>query len=63
MVSRGANSDQDVISIVQGTGSTTPDAENGAGSSVVAGNIHEATTTKFSFNAQTEEYGDMFKRH
>ena len=29
--------------------------------SVVAGKIRESDDLKFGFNAQTEEYGDMFK--
>ncbi|NNK15996.1 MAG: chaperonin GroEL [Sulfitobacter sp.] len=37
-------------------------AENaGVDSSVVAGKIRESDDLKFGFNAQTEEYGDMFK--
>jgi len=28
---------------------------------VVAGKVRESTNTTFGFNAQTEEYGDMFK--
>jgi chaperonin GroEL len=37
-------------------------AENaGVDGSVVAGKIRESTDPKFGFNAQTEEYGDMFK--
>ncbi|MDR9394244.1 MAG: chaperonin GroEL [Roseovarius sp.] len=36
-------------------------AENaGVDGSVVAGKIRESNDTKFGFNAQTEEYGDMF---
>jgi len=36
-------------------------AENsGVDGSVVAGKIRESDDTKFGFNAQTEEYGDMF---
>jgi len=33
----------------------------GVDGSVVAGKIREAADLKFGFNAQTEEYGDMFK--
>jgi chaperonin GroEL len=33
----------------------------GVDGSVVAGKIRESTDLKFGFNAQTEEYGDMFK--
>jgi chaperonin GroEL len=33
----------------------------GVDGSVVAGKVRESTDPKFGFNAQTEEYGDMFK--
>ena len=37
-------------------------AENaGVDGSVVAGKVRESSDPKFGFNAQTEEYGDMFK--
>jgi chaperonin GroEL len=37
-------------------------AENaGVDGSVVAGKVRESSDAKFGFNAQTEEYGDMFK--
>jgi chaperonin GroEL len=37
-------------------------AENaGVDGAVVAGKVRESTDLKFGFNAQTEEYGDMFK--
>ncbi|MCB1363389.1 MAG: chaperonin GroEL, partial [Rhodobacteraceae bacterium] len=37
-------------------------AENaGVDGSVVAGKVRESKDAKFGFNAQTEEYGDMFK--
>ena len=37
-------------------------AENsGVDGSVVAGKIRESNDKTFGFNAQTEEYGDMFK--
>jgi chaperonin GroEL len=37
-------------------------AENsGVDGSVVAGKVRESTDPQFGFNAQTEEYGDMFK--
>jgi chaperonin GroEL len=37
-------------------------AENaGVDGSVVAGKVRESNDTNFGFNAQTEEYGDMFK--
>ena len=37
-------------------------AENaGVDGAVVAGKVRESTDKSFGFNAQTEEYGDMFK--
>ena len=37
-------------------------AENaGVDGAVVAGKVRESTDKTFGFNAQTEEYGDMFK--
>jgi chaperonin GroEL len=37
-------------------------AENaGVDGSVVAGKVRESTDAKFGYNAQTDEYGDMFK--
>jgi chaperonin GroEL len=37
-------------------------AENaGVDGSVVAGKVRESNDLKFGYNAQTEEYGDMFK--
>ncbi|NBT32107.1 MAG: molecular chaperone GroEL, partial [Rhodobacteraceae bacterium] len=33
----------------------------GVDGAVVAGKVRESTDLKFGFNAQTEEYGDMFK--
>ena len=33
----------------------------GVDGAVVAGKVRESTNTSFGFNAQTEEYGDMFK--
>jgi chaperonin GroEL len=33
----------------------------GVDGSVVAGKVRESKDPKFGFNAQTEEYGDMFK--
>ncbi|TDL75108.1 chaperonin GroEL [Palleronia sediminis] len=61
----GANSDQDVgISIVRRAleAPLRQIAENsGVDGSVVAGKIRESTDKSFGFNAQTEEYGDMFK--
>ncbi len=61
----GANSDQDVgISIVRKAieAPLRQIAENsGVDGSVVAGKIRESDDAAFGFNAQTEEYGDMFK--
>ncbi len=61
----GANSDQDVgISIIRKAleAPLRQIAENsGVDGSVVAGKIRESGDKAFGFNAQTEEYGDMFK--
>ena len=61
----GANSDQNVgISIVRKAleAPLRQIAENsGVDGSVVAGKIRESNDKAFGFNAQTEEYGDMFK--
>ena len=61
----GANSDQDIgISIVRKAleAPLRQIAENsGVDGSVVAGKIRESSDATFGFNAQTEEYGDMFK--
>ncbi|QFU09612.1 60 kDa chaperonin 1 [Rhodobacteraceae bacterium THAF1] len=61
----GANSDQNVgISIVRKAleAPLRQIAENsGVDGSVVAGKIRESEDKAFGFNAQTEEYGDMFK--
>ncbi|WP_028031494.1 chaperonin GroEL [Gemmobacter nectariphilus] len=61
---KGANSDQDVgIAIVRRAleAPVRQIAENsGVDGSVVAGKIRESSSTSFGFNAQTEEYGDMF---
>ncbi len=61
----GANSDQNVgISIVRKAleAPLRQIAENsGVDGSVVAGKIRESGDASFGFNAQTEEYGDMFK--
>ena len=61
----GANSDQDIgISIVRKAleAPLRQIAENsGVDGSVVAGKIRESDDASFGFNAQTEEYGDMFK--
>ncbi|MFD2740170.1 chaperonin GroEL [Sulfitobacter aestuarii] len=60
----GDNSDQNVgISIVRKAleAPLRQIAENaGVDGSVVAGKIRESDDLKFGFNAQTEEYGDMF---
>ena len=60
----GANSDQDIgISIVRRAleAPLRQIAENsGVDGSVVAGKIRESDDVTFGFNAQTEEYGDMF---
>ena len=62
---KGANSDQDVgIAIVRKAieAPLRQIAENsGVDGSVVAGKIRESDDKSFGFNAQTEEYGDMFK--
>ena len=61
----GANSDQTVgISIVRKAieAPLRQIAENsGVDGAVVAGKIRESDDKAFGFNAQTEEYGDMFK--
>jgi chaperonin GroEL len=61
----GDNNDQNVgISIVRKAieAPLRQIAENaGVDGAVVAGNIRESSDLKFGFNAQTEEYGDMFK--
>ena len=61
----GDNNDQNVgISIVRKAleAPLRQIAENaGVDGSVVAGKIRESDDVKFGFNAQTEEYGDMFK--
>ncbi len=61
----GANSDQDAgIAIVRKAleSPLRQIAENsGVDGSVVAGKIRESDDKAFGFNAQTEEYGDMFK--
>ncbi len=62
---KGGNSDQDIgISIVRKAleAPLRQIAENsGVDGSVVAGKIRESDDATFGFNAQTEEYGDMFK--
>ncbi len=61
----GENSDQDAgIAIVRRAleAPLRQIAENaGVDGAVVAGKIRESDDLKFGFNAQTEEYGDMFK--
>ena len=62
---KGANADQDVgITIIRKAieAPLRQIAENsGVDGSVVAGKIRESNDDAFGFNAQTEEYGDMFK--
>ncbi|MBL4926785.1 chaperonin GroEL [Fuscibacter oryzae] len=62
---KGANSDQDAgIAIVRRAleAPLRQIAENaGVDGAVVAGKIRESADASFGFNAQTEEYGDMFK--
>ena len=61
----GANSDQNAgIAIVRRAleAPLRQIAENaGVDGAVVAGKVRESTDVTFGFNAQTEEYGDMFK--
>jgi chaperonin GroEL len=61
----GANSDQNAgIAIVRRAleAPMRQIAENaGVDGAVVAGKVRESTDPSFGFNAQTEEYGDMFK--
>jgi chaperonin GroEL len=61
----GANSDQNAgIAIVRRSleAPLRQIAQNaGVDGSVVAGKVRESTDKAFGFNAQTEEYGDMFK--
>ncbi|MEM6482499.1 MAG: TCP-1/cpn60 chaperonin family protein, partial [Pseudomonadota bacterium] len=62
---KGANSDQDAgVAIVRRAleAPLRQIAENsGVDGSVVAGKIRESDDLTFGFNAQTEEYGDLFK--
>ncbi len=62
---KGDNSDQDAgIAIVRKAleAPLRQIAENsGVDGSVVAGKIRESSDASFGFNAQTEEYGDLFK--
>ncbi|SCY39480.1 chaperonin GroEL [Paracoccus tibetensis] len=61
----GVNSDQDAgIAIIRRAleAPMRQIAENaGVDGAVVAGKVRESTDKSFGFNAQTEEYGDMFK--
>ncbi len=61
---KGANSDQDRGITIVRTALESPlrqIAENaGVDGSVVAGKIRESDDAKFGYNAQTDEYGDMF---
>ena len=62
---KGFNSDQDAgIAIVRRAleAPLRQIAQNaGVDGAVVAGKVRESSDAKFGFNAQTEEYGDMFK--
>jgi chaperonin GroEL len=62
---KGANSDQDAgIAIIRKAleAPLRQIAQNaGVDGSVVAGKVRESNDKTFGFNAQTEEYGDMFK--
>jgi chaperonin GroEL len=62
---KGANSDQDAgIAIIRKAleAPLRQIAQNaGVDGSVVAGKVRESNDATFGFNAQTEEYGDMFK--
>ena len=62
---KGANSDQEAgIQIVRRAleAPLRQIAENaGVDGAVVAGKIRESSDPSFGFNAQTEEYGDLFK--
>ncbi len=62
---KGANSDQDAgIAIIRKAleAPLRQIAQNaGVDGAVVAGKVRESTDLTFGFNAQTEEYGDMFK--
>ncbi|MFA7434690.1 MAG: chaperonin GroEL, partial [Gemmobacter sp.] len=61
----GANSDQNAGIVIVRKALEAPlrqIAQNaGVDGSVVAGKVRESSDPKFGFNAQTEEYGDMFK--
>jgi chaperonin GroEL len=61
---KGANADQDAGIVIVRKAIEAPlrqIAENaGVDGAVVAGKIRESSDSNFGFNAQTEEYGDMF---
>ncbi|MEH6776030.1 MAG: TCP-1/cpn60 chaperonin family protein, partial [Cereibacter changlensis] len=61
----GANADQNAGIIIVRKALEAPlrqIAQNaGVDGSVVAGKVRESNDKNFGFNAQTEEYGDMFK--
>ncbi|MCV2869530.1 chaperonin GroEL [Defluviimonas sp. WL0002] len=61
----GANADQNAGIVIVRKALEAPlrqIAQNaGVDGSVVAGKVRESSDAKFGFNAQTEEYGDMFK--
>ncbi|MDI3336618.1 chaperonin GroEL [Defluviimonas aestuarii] len=62
---KGANADQDAGIVIVRRALEAPlrqIAENaGVDGAVVAGKVRESKDKNFGFNAQTEEYGDMFK--
>jgi chaperonin GroEL len=62
---KGANADQDAGIVIVRKALESPlrqIAQNaGVDGSVVAGKVRESNDKSFGFNAQTEEYGDMFK--
>ena len=62
---KGANSDQDAGIVILRKALESPlrqIAQNaGVDGAVVAGKVRESKDKTFGFNAQTEEYGDMFK--
>ena len=62
---KGANSDQDAGIVIVRKALEAPlrqIAQNaGVDGSVVAGKVRESNDKTFGFNAQTEEYGDLFK--
>ena len=62
---KGANSDQNAGIVIVRRALEAPlrqIAENaGVDGAVVAGKVRESSDKNFGFNAQTEEYGDMFK--